>query len=212
MSAIIAATAERLRRAYGGSTLAPLRDVLAPTDGETAYQVQEANTRYWLAQGRRIVGRKVGLTSKAVQAQLGVDQPDFGVLFDDMAVEDGGTVTMARLIRPRAEAEVALVLGQDLVEGPVTAEGVARATDHAAAAIEIVDSRIQDWKIKIQDTVADNASCGVLTLGGTRRSPRQLDLALAGCDALFAAQRQALELPYPGVLPEGPSAPKAFGS
>ncbi len=98
------AAARRLRDAYRGETIPPMRDVMEPTDGAAAYAVQAANTRFWQSQGRRIVGRKIGLTAKAVQAQLGVDQPDFGVLFDDMAVADGGALDPARVIQPKAEA------------------------------------------------------------------------------------------------------------
>ena len=105
--------ATRLREAYCGQTVAPLRDGLEPHDVVGAYAVQEINTRYWQAQGRRIVGRKAGLTAKAVQAQLGVDQPDFGVLFADMQVADGGRLDPARCIQPKAEAEIAFVLAQD---------------------------------------------------------------------------------------------------
>ncbi|MEW6598544.1 MAG: fumarylacetoacetate hydrolase family protein [Pseudomonadota bacterium] len=175
-----AAVAARLRAAYGGATLPPLRDVLAPTDIEGAYAVQEANTRFWIAEGRRLVGRKVGLTSKAVQTQLGVDRPDFGALFDDMQVADGGVVPVARLIQPRAEAEVALVLGKDLTDGEVTPERFAAAVDHAVAAIEIVDSRIADWKITFADTVADNGSSALFVLGAEKMPLQGLDLFTCG--------------------------------
>ena len=148
-----------------------------PTDIEGAYAVQEANTRFWIAEGRRLVGRKVGLTSKAVQTQLGVDRPDFGVLFDDMQVADGGVVPIARLIQPRAEA---LVLGKDLTDGEVTPERFAAATDHAVAAIEIVDSRIADWKISFADTVADNGSSALFVLGAEKMPLQGLDLFTCG--------------------------------
>src|SRR3546814_18018793 len=106
--------ATRLRDAYAGGAVAPLRDALEPADADGAYAVQTINTRFWEAQGRRIVGRKAGLTAKAVQVQLGVDQPDFGVLFEDMRVADGGALDPAQTIQPKAEAEVAFVLGADL--------------------------------------------------------------------------------------------------
>jgi len=105
-------TAARLRDAYRSGTIAPLRDVLAPGDSEGAYQVQEINTRFWQAQGRRIVGRKIGLTAKAVQKQLGVDQPDFGVLFDDMALTSGARLAASRMIQPKAEAEIASAMNR----------------------------------------------------------------------------------------------------
>ena len=180
MTVSIPDLAERLRNAYSQGVVPPLRDGLAPTDSEGAYAVQEANTRFWQAQGRRIVGRKVGLTSKAVQTQLGVDQPDFGVLFDDMRIADGGVVPFARLIQPRAEAEVALVLDKDLADGAATAETVAAATAYAVAAIEIVDSRIADWKITFADTVADNGSSALFVLGSEKRLLSGLDLYTCG--------------------------------
>ena len=141
-----------------------LRDALEPTDVQGAYAVQTINTRFWEAQGRRIVGRKAGLTAKAVQAQLGVDQPDFGVLFDDMRVADGGRLDPARTIQPKAEAEIAFILGGDLSDPDTTAQQVAAAVASVHAAIEIVDSRIADWKISFADTVADNGSSAFFVL------------------------------------------------
>ena len=175
-----AALAERLRAAYRDGPVAPLRDGLDPGDGVGAYAVQEANTAAWLAEGRRLVGRKVGLTAPAVQAQLGVDQPDYGALFADMAVPNGGTLDPARALQPRAEAEVALVLATDLHGPDVTAADVAAATDYAVAAIEIVDSRIADWKITFADTVADNGSSAFFVLGDDRRKLDGLDLFTCG--------------------------------
>ncbi len=172
--------AERLRRAYAGGVVPPLRDMLEPTDADGAYAVQAANTRYWTAEGRTIVGRKIGLTSKAVQAQLRVDQPDFGVLFEDMRIKDGGVLSMASVIQPKAEAEVALVLGRDLQGEALTPDEVQAACDCAVAAIEIVDSRIADWKITFADTVADNGSSAFFVLGGERKSLRGLDLYTCG--------------------------------
>ncbi len=156
------------------SPCAPIRAELA--DVEAAYAVQRVNVECGVAAGRRIAGRKIGLTSTAVQRQLGVDQPDFGTLFADMAVPDGGEVPAGRLIQPKIEAEVALVLGADLPERQCTVADLLRATQFAVAALEIVDSRIADWDIGLLDTVADNASCGLYVLG-TRPVPlTQLDL------------------------------------
>ena len=118
--------------------------------------------------GARVVGRKTGLTNPAVQAQLGVDQPDFGVLFDDMDVTGEAEVPSIRLLQPKAEAEVAFVLKDGLAEGDLDVEQCRAAVDYAVAAIEIVDSRIADWKIGITDTVADNASSGLYVLGDRR--------------------------------------------
>jgi 2-keto-4-pentenoate hydratase len=157
--------ARRLREAYASGAVAPLRDLLDPTDADGAYAVQTINTRLWEAEGRRIVGRKAGLTAKAVQVQLGVDQPDFGVLFGDMEIADGGRLDPARTLQPKAEAEIAFVLGADLPDFDTTPEQVAAAVKTVHAAIEIVDSRIADWKITFADTVADNGSSAFYVLG-----------------------------------------------
>jgi 2-keto-4-pentenoate hydratase len=157
-----------------------LRDILAPTDVEGAYAVQQVNTRFWLAQGRRITGRKIGLTAEAVQKQLGVDRPDYGVLFDDMRVTDGGDLAASRLLQGKAEAEVAIVLGRDLDDPGATPDDVFAAADHALAAIEIVDSRIRDWKITFADTVADNGSSAYFVLGSTPKLLQGLDLRTCG--------------------------------
>ncbi|MBY8823909.1 2-keto-4-pentenoate hydratase [Sphingomonas colocasiae] len=172
--------AARLRDAYRTGAVAPLRDGLETSDGAGAYAVQAINTRFWQDGGRRIIGRKIGLTAKAVQAQLGVDQPDFGVLFDDMRIDNGGILPAAAILQPKAEAEVALVLGRDLNDPHATAADVAAATDHAVAAIEIVDSRIADWKISFADTVADNGSSAFFVLGDDRRPLDGLDLYTCG--------------------------------
>jgi 2-keto-4-pentenoate hydratase len=168
--------AQRLRNAYRNGAVAPLRDGLEPTDAAGAYAVQAINTRFWEASGRRIVGRKAGLTSKVVQAQLGVDQPDFGVLFDDMAVADGGFLDPALCLQPKAEAEIAFVLGADLLSPETTPADVAAAVASVHAAIEIVDSRIADWKITFADTVADNGSSAFFVLAGEGLPIDGLDL------------------------------------
>ncbi|MGP4043823.1 2-keto-4-pentenoate hydratase [Streptomyces sp. 2A115] len=158
------------------SACPPVRSLLAEGDIEAAYAVQRRNVERGLASGRRIVGRKIGLTSPAVQAQLGVDQPDFGTLFADMAVPEGGTVPAGRLIQPKVEAEVALVLGTELPHRDCTVADILRATEFALPALEIVDSRNADWDITIVDTVADNASSGLFVLGGTPVPLTGLDL------------------------------------
>lgn len=172
--------ARRLRNAYSRGVVPPMRDGLDPVDADGAYVVQTINTRFWEAQGRRIVGRKAGLTAKAVQMQLGVDQPDFGVLFDDMAVTDGGTLDSARAIQPKAEAEIAFVLGKDLPDPDTTPEMVASAVASVHAAIEIVDSRIADWKISFADTVADNGSSAFFVLAKEGKPLPGLDIFTCG--------------------------------
>jgi 2-keto-4-pentenoate hydratase len=174
------AIARALRDAYAGGPIPPLRGDLEPTDAAGAYAVQAINTRFWQAQGRRIVGRKAGLTAKAVQQQLGVDQPDFGVLFDDMHLPDGGRLDPARCIQAKAEAEIAFVLGADLPSPSTTVDQVAAAVATVHAAIEIVDSRIADWKITFADTVADNGSSAFFVLA-------EQGLPLAGLDLEGAA-------------------------
>lgn len=145
----------------------PVRGLIDAADTAAAYAVQRLNTERLLGGGRRVVGRKIGLTSLAVQRQLGVDRPDFGALLSDMAVPDGGTVPAGRLLQPKVEAEVALVLGAGLPHEQSTVADVLRAVDFALPALEIVDSRIADWDITYADTVADNASSGLFVLGGT---------------------------------------------
>jgi 2-keto-4-pentenoate hydratase len=172
--------ADRLRAAYTTTPVPPLRDGLAPGDAVGAYAVQALNTHHWAASGRRIVGRKVGLTAKAVQAQLGVDQPDFGVLFSDMEITDGGVLHAAEVLQPKAEAEIAVVLARDLCNPQATASAVMAACDHAVAAIEIVDSRIADWKITYADTVADNGSSAFFVLGPDKKRLEGLDLYTCG--------------------------------
>lgn len=172
--------ARKLRDAYSGKTLPPMRDTLDPTDVDGAYAIQSINTRFWEEQGRRIVGRKIGLTAKAVQAQLGVGQPDFGVLFDDMEIADGGVLEQSKVIQPKAEAEIALILGKDLPAREITRDELADCVAEAMAAIEIVDSRIADWKITFADTVADNGSSAMFVLGNERKALPGLDLWTCG--------------------------------
>ncbi|MFN3258708.1 MAG: 2-keto-4-pentenoate hydratase [Ilumatobacter sp.] len=144
----------------------PVRDLIGTDDIGAAYAVQRINRDAGVAAGRRVSGHKIGLTSLAVQRQLGVDQPDFGVLFADMEVSDGTVLDGSRLMQPRAEAEVALIMGTDLDLDDPTLIDVINATAYALPAIEIVDSRIADWNISLADTVADNASCGLYVVGG----------------------------------------------
>ena len=177
---ILDAVATRLRKAYSDGAIPPLRGDLEGVDVDGAYAVQAINTAFWKAEGRRVSGHKVGLTSKAVQTQLGVGQPDFGVLFDDMAISDGGTLRVDRVLQPKAEAEVAFVLVADLVDPDLTADDVIVAIGAALPAIEIVDSRIADWKITFADTVADNGSSAFYVLGSQPKPLAGLDLRTCG--------------------------------
>jgi len=180
--------AQSLRDAYSGKVLPPMRDYLDPLDADGAYQIQEINTQFWLKQGRVIVGRKAGLTAEAVQRQLGVNQPDFGVLFDDMRIADGGVLDPRHTIQPKAEAEIAFVLGADLAEPDTTPEQVAEAVATVHAAIEIVDSRIADWKISFADTVADNGSSAFFVLANQGQDLGGLDLEAAEMKLLVNGQ------------------------
>lgn len=145
-----------------------------------AYAVQEINTTLAMAQGRRLTGRKVGLTSAAVQQQLGVDQPDFGMLFSDMEIVDGGLIKTSQLIQPKAEGEIAFVLGRDLPHLDTTLAELLRAVEYVVPALEIVDSAIENWNITLVDTVADNASSAFYVLGRQPTRLSSLDLRLEG--------------------------------
>ena len=164
--ALVAALAAELRTAEkSGVPLAPIRARMPDDDGETAYAVQRTNINARVASGARIIGRKIGLTAKAVQAQLGVDQPDFGTLFADMVYGDDEEIPWSRLQQPKAEAEVALVLGRSLVAQDCTLIELISAVAYVLPAIEVVGSRIAGWDIKFNDTVADNASSNAVVLG-----------------------------------------------
>ncbi len=155
----------------------PVRGLLPAGDVDAAYAVQSAWVADQIAAGARVIGRKIGLTNPAVQAQFGVDRPDFGVLFDDMACAPGTPIDSARTLQPKIEAEIAFVLAEDLA-GPVIGPAeVAAATAYVVAALEIVDSRIAGWDIGIVDTIADNGSSGLFVLGDRRQRLGRLDLA-----------------------------------
>lgn len=168
----VAEAADRLwRAAASGVPCSPVRDLIGRDDVATAYAVQQVLTTRRIDSGRQVMGRKIGLTSPAVQRQLGVDRPDFGVLFDDMAFWGGDTIPVDLVMQPRVEAEIAFVLGEHLAVGPLDAAQVRRATQYVLAALEVCGSRIEGWDISFGDTVADNASAGVFVLG-----PRRLTL------------------------------------
>ncbi len=159
----------------------PLTERFDNISVEDAYHISLAFLQHRLDAGERIVGKKIGLTSHAVQNMLGVNQPDFGYLTDKMVFSQGQDIPISEmLMQPRAEGEIAFILKKDLTGPGITAADVLAATECVMPCFEIVDSRIQDWKISIQDTVADNASCGVLLLGDNAVSPRQIDLSTCG--------------------------------
>ncbi|MDR3504947.1 MAG: fumarylacetoacetate hydrolase family protein [Acidocella sp.] len=166
--------------ARSGKPAAPVRTLLAEGDVEAAYAVQAINTQRALDAGRRLVGRKIGLTSLAVQKQLGVGQPDYGMLFADMARGDAEEVALSDVLQPKVEAEIAFVLGRDLTEPQLTAADLFRAIEYAVPAIEIVGSRVANWDIRITDTIADNASSGLYVLGSRPVTLKDFDPRLCG--------------------------------
>lgn len=166
------ATAERER-----TPIPPLAEAWSDVDVDDAYAIQFVNIRRRLAAGERIVGHKVGLTSRPMQEMLGVDQPDYGHLLDTMSVGNDEDVPAGRYVAPRAEIEIGFVLGAPLAGPGVTADDVLAATAHLRPAIEIIDSRIMDWRIGLADTVADNASSAGFVLGTGETPPERLDLA-----------------------------------
>ncbi|WP_374624154.1 2-keto-4-pentenoate hydratase [Pandoraea sp.] len=160
--------------------IAPLRDTFAPLTIDDAYAIQQINTERRLAAGRRIVGCKIGLTSVAVQKQLGVDQPDFGMLFDDMGYGDGEPIPASILTQAKIEAEIAFVIGRDLnMDNPGQLD-VVNAIDYALPALEIVGSRVADWNIRITDTIADNASSSAYVIGNTPKTLAEFDVRMCG--------------------------------
>jgi 2-keto-4-pentenoate hydratase len=155
--------------------VAPVVETASELTVADAYKIQEIQVDKLLEEGQKLLGWKIGLTSKAMQEVLGVDQPDFGHLTDGMLVKDF-VVPRDRLIQPKAEAEIAFVLKEDLQGPGITSDQVLAATDYVVAAIEVVDSRIENWRIGLVDTVADNASSGMYQLGRVKKQPDEVDL------------------------------------
>jgi 2-keto-4-pentenoate hydratase len=179
--AVVHVLAARLLAAEAAcAPIDPIAVELGAKDVASAYAVQAEVTKRGLANGRRLVGRKIGLTSKAVQQQLGVEQPDYGALFADMEVATGGEVHGGKLIQPRIEAEIAIVLDRDLQEPDLSMGELMRAVAYTVPALEIVDSRIRDWKITILDTVADNGSSARFVLGAAPKRLTDIDLEACG--------------------------------
>ncbi len=179
--ATLASAARRLREAHDSRRpCAPVRELIGTLRAADAYAVQELNTAHWLEAGRRLVGRKIGLTARSVQRQLGVAEPDYGMLFADMAYAECDEIAADTLMQPRVEGEVAFCLGRDLRSTQLTMADVIGAVEYAVAAVEIVDSRIAGWDIKFTDTVADNASSGLFVLGTQPRRLADFDPRLCG--------------------------------
>ena len=157
----------------------PIRELIGESDIETAYAIQKVNVDFRLQNGATRVGAKIGLTSLAVQKQLGVDQPDFGILFADTQVQNGGEISIKEILQPKAEAEIAFVLKSDLPNSNYTESDILNATEYVCGAIEIVGSRVENWNIRITDTVADNASASHFVLGDEKYNPTDVDMV--GC-------------------------------
>ncbi|MBX3092918.1 MAG: 2-keto-4-pentenoate hydratase [Cryobacterium sp.] len=173
--------ANQLLEAYDTrAPIPPITDEAPNASVNDAYAVQLSQVERWLEQGRRISGFKVGLTSRAMQRQLGVDSPDFGHLFDDMVLDGAAPIPLDWFIAPRIEPEISFVLGSDLVGPGLVMTDLLRAIDYAIASVEIIDSRIADWRIGLVDTIADNASSGALVLGSRAIAVNDIDLALVG--------------------------------
>ena len=153
----------------------PVRELITATDIDAAYAVQQINIQHRIDQGEKVVGKKIGLTSFAVQKQLGVDQPDYGILFESMQIENGEKLPYSDLMQPKAEAEIAFVMRTDL-DGDIDITDLIDAIDYASASIEIVGSRIENWNIRITDTIADNASASHFVLGKKKMNIEELDL------------------------------------
>lgn len=179
--------------AMTGVAIAPVRERLQHAAGDdsaaAAYAVQNALTARRIQTGARLVGRKIGLTSVAVQKQLGVDQPDYGALFADMVFGDDEEIPWSRTMQPKVEAEVALVLERDLDQPDATLVDLINATAYVLPALEIVGSRIANWDIRFLDTVADNASSGLVVLGAVPTRLDGLDLKLSAMVMERAVER-----------------------
>lgn len=203
MAANLTALADDLRAAEANRTpIRPLTEVLPELDVANAYEIQRHNAAQRLQAGDRLVGHKVGLTSEAMQQMLGVSEPDYGSLFAPMVIESGEEIDMTALIQPRVEAEIAFLLDRDLSGPGTTTVQVLRATAGVVASIEVIDSRIADWRIALPDTIADNASSARVVLGDTIVPADHVDLRLAGvvvsrngCELEFGAGAAALGHP-----------------
>lgn len=172
-----------------GQTCKPIREIISVQEPETAYSIQALNTEVFLKQGREIVGRKIGLTSKAVQEQLGVDQPDYGILYKDMLRDEGTHINISDVMQAKIEVEIAFVLEKDLNKQENSIEEVIDAIAYVLPALEIVGSRIKNWDITFADTVADNGSSGLFVLGNSHVKLEQIDLRLCQMELERAGQQ-----------------------
>jgi 2-oxopent-4-enoate hydratase len=177
----LAALAASLREAeQSRQPIGPLTESHPELTVADAYRIQQLNVHHRKAAGGLVRGRKVGLTSVAMQQQLGVSEPDFGAIFADMLVEEGDPVPVGELIQPRIEGEIAFVMESELQGPGVSSADALRAVAGAMPALEVIDSRVADWKIKLPDTIADNASSARLVCGGRLTAVDDLDLRLIG--------------------------------
>jgi 2-keto-4-pentenoate hydratase len=174
--------AELLLDAYrSGVPVAPLTETFGDFGLEEAYRIQLHQVKAWEHEGKRIKGHKVGLTSAPMRRQMGVNESDFGHLMDSMFHTDAMPIDLRSYLQPRIEPEIAFVLGRDLIGPGINAADVIRAVEFVLPALELIDSRIRDWKITLSDTVADNASSGGVVLGSTPAKLDGLDLSAVGC-------------------------------
>ncbi|MBD8016060.1 MULTISPECIES: 2-keto-4-pentenoate hydratase [Planococcus] len=171
---------ELIRAERTKTPIAPFTERFPAISLPDAYQIQLNYVEQKKAQGARVVGKKIGATSKAIQSMFGVNQPDYGHLFDTMMYADGDTVPLESLLQPKVECEIAFVLKKDLVGPNITALDVIEATDYIVPAIEIIDSRIEDWKIRFEDTVSDNGSSALVVMGTKPTKLEGLDLSCLG--------------------------------
>jgi len=184
------------------SEIKPLTERDENLDVKDAYQIQLETVKLKTNQGKKIIGKKVGLTSKAMQEMLKVDEPDYGHLFDDMEIKNGDVIDTKTMIAPRVEAEIGFVLNDDLVGPNITFLDVIMATDYVVPTLEIIDSRIEDWKIKLVDTVADNGSSAKVVIGDQKKNLEEVDLRLNGMilsknDDIIATGAGAAALGHP---------------
>jgi 2-keto-4-pentenoate hydratase len=182
VSTLVQDSARALLGAYSDRVpIPPIFEAAGEAQLGDAYAIQQAQVESWTAEGRVVKGHKVGLTSRAMQLQLGVDQPDYGVLLDDMFYLDSEAIPAGRFLQPKIEPEISFVLKKSLRGPGVTVAEAIQAVDFAIASLEIIDSRIADWKISLADTIADNASSGGVVLGSTPVRLEDIDLVRAGC-------------------------------